>query len=820
MTPIETVPEGKRMTDLLGDVRSTLRSILRRPAFSAALIVTLALGVGACVAIFAVLDAAVLRPAPYRQAERIASVLALHPSSGPEPTSLSPADFLALRAASRSFSTFGAYVPFGTLDLTGEGDPVRLPRFLVSEGALESLALSPAAGRLFVPADYRTGGARVVVISHRLWQTRFGGELSVVGRTLFLDGEPFQVAGVLPANFRLPGGDPDLVLPLIFSADAATDRESAYLGGLGRLRAGVAPQQAETELSGLARRLSQAHAVPGADSGDLAVRVEPLGERYASSARTGLWAIFGAVGLVLLLAATNVASLHLVRAVSRERELAVRRALGASTGRIARQLVVESLIHAAAAGALALGLAEIALKTLPDPRGVYLPKSLPLALGASGLSFAAAIALGSALLAILPALWRAGRKNGPLGVDRAATAGTDPGRERLQGGLVIAEVALAFVLLASAGLLVRSFRHLLDQDLGFRPEHALTFDLALPESRYPQAPQVRAFYRDLQDRIAALPGVTAVGGAKEIPPDEPWGFAPEIEGEPTKEGASAGWQLVTPGYFEALGATRGSGDTIDKNDRAGGRRVALLDATAARDLLSGKPVIGRRIRFNHEAFDIVGIAPDLRRPGEEATPTVYLAFDQEPVPVGYLRGLSIVVRTSGDPLALAGPVRDAVRTLDRNLPVSRLLTFEQRLAEATPLAKSRFNALLSASFGALALLLAAVGIYGVLSFSVRLRTREIGVRAALGADRRELLGLILRRGLALALAGVALGAVLAVAGSRGISSLQTLWVGVGGNDLAMLAGIGGFLLAVTALACWLPARRASRVDPCEALRQS
>jgi len=793
--------------------------MLHRPAFSAALIGTLALGIGACVAIFAVLDAAVLRPAPYPQAERIASVLALHPSRGPEPTSLSPADFLALRAGNRSFSTLGAYVPFGTLDLTGEGDPVRLPRFLVSEGALESLALSPAAGRLFAPADYRPGEARVVAISHRLWQSRFGGEPSIVGRTISLDGEPYEVAGVLPRTFRLPGGDPDLVLPLIFPADAATDRESAYLGGLGRLRAGVTPELAEAELSGLARRLGPAPAETGTSpTNDLAVRVEPLGEHYASSARTGLWAIFGAVGLVLLLASVNVASLHLVRAVSRERELAVRRALGASTARIARQLVVESLIHAAAAGALALGLAEIALRMLPDPRGVYLPKSLPLALGASGLGFAAAIALGSALLAVLPALWRAGRKNGASVIDRAATVGADPGRERLHGALVIAEVALAFVLLAGGGLLVRNFRHLMDQDLGFRPEHALTFDLSLPESRYPDAPQVRGFYRDLFDRIAAMPGVVAAGGAKEIPPAEPWGFTPEIEGETAKEGASAGWQLVTPGYFEALGAARGSGDTIGKTDRAGGRRVALLDATAAHELLGTKPAIGRRVRFNGEGFDIVGIAPDLHRPGEDATPTVYLAFDQEPVPIGYLRGLSIVVRTSGDPLALAAPIRDAVRTLDRNLPVSRLLTFEQRLAEATPLAKSRFNALLSASFGTLALLLAAVGIYGVLSFSVRLRTREIGVRAALGADRQELLGLVLRRGLALSLLGIVIGAALAVAGSRGIASLQTLWVGVGGSDLGMLLGTGGFLLAVAALACWLPARRASRVDPCEALR--
>ncbi len=808
------------MTDLVGDIVGSLRSMLRRPAFSAALIATLALGIGACVAIFAVLDAAVLRPAPYPDAEWIVSVLALRPSSGPKPTSLSPAEFLALRAASRSFSTLGAYVPFGTLDLTGEGDPVRLPRFLVSEGALESLALSPAAGRLFVAADYRSGGARAVAISHRLWRARFGGDPSIVDRTLALDGEPYEVVGVLPPAFRLPGGDPDLVLPLIFPADAAEDRESAYLGGLGRLRPGVTKEQAERELSGLARQFAQAHPEPEAQTeSELLVRVEPLGDRYAQSARTGLWAIFGAVVLVLLLAATNVSSLHLVRAVSRERELAVRRALGASTWRIARQLGVDSLLHAAAAGSLALLLAEIALRTLPDPRGVYLPKSLPLALGASGLAFAVAIAVGSALLAILPALWRSTRQSGPGLIHRAGTAGTDPGRERLLGALVIAEVALAFVLLVGAGLLVRSFRHLLDQDLGFRPEHALTFDLALPESRYPDAPRVRAFYSDLLTRLGALPGVVAVGGAKEIPPAEPWGFAPEIEGESVREGASAGWQLVTPGYFEALGAARGAGETIGGSHRAGGRRVALLDANAARDLLGEESAIGRRVRFDGEAFDIIGIAPDLRRPGEPAIPTVYLAFDQEPVPVGYLRGLSIVVRTTEDSLTLTGPIRDAVRSVDRDLPVSRLLTFEQRLAEATPLAKSRFNALLSASFGALALLLAAVGIYGVLSFSVRLRIREIGVRAALGADRRELLALVLRRGLALVLLGIALGAALGVAGSRGIASLQTLWVGVGGSDLAMFAGIGCFLLGVTALACWLPARRASRVDPCEALRQ-
>ncbi len=806
------------MSDLPGEVRGSFRSIVRRPAFSAALIATLALGIGACVTIFAVLDAAVLRPAPYPEADRIVSVLALHPSRGDAPGSLTPADFIALRAASRSFSAFGAYVPFGTLDLTGDGDPVRLPRFLVSQGTLESLALRPAAGQLFSPADYRPGGPRRVAISDRLWRTRFGGEKSIVGKALTLDGEPFEVAGVLPRSFRLPGGDPDLVLPLVFSAGSATDRQSAYLGGLGRLRPGVTLQAAEAELSGLARRLEPKTEAP-ADS-DLTVRVEPLAERYASSARTGLWAIFGAVVLVLLLAAANVASLHLIRAVSRERELAVRRALGASTWRIVRPLAVEALIHAAAAGALALLLAEIALRILPDPRGVYLPKSLPLSVGAAGLSFTLAISLLSALLAVLPAFWRTGRKAASaISIDRPAAAAADPGRQRLHGALVVAEVALAFVLLAGAGLLVRSFRHLLDQDLGFRPDHALTFDLALPESRYREAAEVRAFYRGLLDRIAAMPGVLAVGGAKEIPPEEPWGFAPEIEGEPTKDGASAGWQLVTPGYFAALGTSGGSGETIGPENRVGGRRVALLDVAAARELLGGRSGIGRRIRFNGEWFDLVGVAPDLRRPGADASPTVYLAFDQEPVPVDYLRGLSIVVRTSGDPVALAEPIRAAVRALDRDLPVSRLLPFEQRLAAASPLARSRFNALLSAGFGGLALLLVAVGLYGVLSFSVRLRSREIGVRAALGANRRTLLGLVLRRGVILALFGIALGMIVAIAGSRAMSSLQELWVGIEGSDLWIALGTGAFLLATAAIASWLPARRASRIDPCEALRQ-
>jgi predicted permease len=798
------------MSDLVQDLSYTLRLAFRFPVFTTTVVLTLGLGIGAATSVFTVIDAVLLHPVPYPDPDRIMTVLAVQRERGPDRRSLTPADFLSLRARNRTFSQLGAYVPFGSLDLTRAGEPVRLQRHLVSEGLLATLRIRAVAGRLFQAGEYRQAGQRVVVLSHRLWRSRFGGDAEVVGRRLLLDGESYEVIGVLPPDFRIPGGDPDLLVPLVFRPDDATNRTSGYLGAVGRLRPGVSPAQAQADLEIIAKGLEEQF--PASNRG-LSVSLLSLPESYGMQARTALWVIFGAVSLLLLITCVNVSNLQLVRALAREQELGLRVALGATAPRLLRQLLTEVLLVSLLGGALGLMLAELALRLLPDPRGIYLPASLGVEVGARALQFTLLVTLVSALVSgLVPALRTSFGRSAGFGV-RAGTA--TPRNERLQSGLVVLEVALAFILLVGSGLLVRSFLHLFDQDPGFKPDHVLTLDVSLPAGSYREPQQMKIFYRSLIERVAALSGVVAVGAAKEIPPDEPWSYQPRIEGETLPEGVSAGWQLVTPGYLEALRTRTIAGENFTARDRIGSRRVALLNETAVRKILGGRTALGKRVGFNGDFYDVVGVIEDQRVPGQDAEPVVYLAYDQSTVPSNRMNALSIVIRTGRDPASLAGPVKSVLGSLDHNLPVARLETMETRLAAAAPLARSRFNALLMSVFSGIALVLAAVGIYGVLSYSVRQRTREIGVRMALGARRAEVLNLVLRRGLGLALAGVVCGALCALLLTR---VLESLLVGISHADPLTFILISAALVLVASLACYLPARRASRLDPFAALR--
>ncbi|HYL06080.1 MAG TPA: ABC transporter permease [Thermoanaerobaculia bacterium] len=794
----------------LQDLSHSLRLAFKSPMLSLVVVLTLALGIGATTVVFTVVDAALLRPVPYPDPERIVVVLGAHPKQGPERISLAPADFLALRGYNRSLGQLGAFVPFGSLDLTGQGEPVRLQRHLVSEGTLEALGVHAVAGRLFQADDYRPG-QHSVVLSHRLWRSRFAGDPGVVGRQLLLGGEPARVVGVLPPDFRIPGGDPDLVLPLAFRPADATDRSAAYLGGIGRLRRGVSLAQARADLGGLARGLAQRFP---ATNRDLDVSLVPLPESLGLQARTALWAIFAAVGLLLLMTCVNVSNLHLTRWLAREHELGIRAALGATTSRLVRQLLAENLPPAIAGGAVGLLLADVALRVLPDPRGIYLPASLGVGLGGRAFEFAVLVTLASVVISGLLPAWRASRLGRSMSGGRAAPPG--PRHERLQQGLVALEVALAFVLLIGAGLLLRSFLNIVDQGLGFDPGQVLTLDVSLPAARYGEPRQSRELYRELARQLAALPGVEAVGAAKEIPPGEPWSFHPRIEDEEVPRDVSVGWQLIIPGYFEALRTPLVTGRPLGDRDRAGTRLVALLNQSAVRTVLGGGVAVGKRLRFDGESFEIVGVVKDQRNPGGDTAPVVYFAYDQARVPADMMRSLSFVVRTRAKPLVLAGLVKSALWSLDRNLPISRLASMDQRLSAAAPLARSRFNAVLMAVFAGLALILAAIGIYGVISYAVRQRTREIGVRMALGARRADLVGMVLRRGLATALLGVACGALGSAVLARLVASLL---FGIGGADPLTFLVVAAGLVAVAVLACYVPARRASRLEPAVALRE-
>lgn len=799
------------MRDLIRDLRQAFHALWSHPGPAAAAILTLALGIGATTAIFSVVDAVLLRPLPFPQPERLADVLGVRPQRGEGRVAITPADFLAWREQSSSFEHLGAYVPFGTLDWTGGEEPLRLSRHLVSEGLLAALGVRPAAGRLFAAEEYRPGRDRVVLLSHRLWRERFGADPAVAGRSMTLGGEVYQVAGVLPEGFRIRGGSPDLLAPLAFGPEAAADRESAYLGATGRLKPGITPEKAGRELDAIRARAEAE--LPEGDRG-LRSSVVPLGEAFAGPVRPALLVLFGAVLFVLLIACANVASLQLVRAAAREPEIVLRAALGADRRRLVRQLLAESAALAVPGGIAGVALAAVALKLLPDARGVYLPRDLEVGIDLRVLGFSLGLALVAGLVSGLVPAFRASRTD----LRAALRAGTrdDGGRSRWLDVFAVAEIALALLLLVGAGLMLRSFVHLLGEDPGFVAENVLTLEIELPEARYPEPERIAAFYSQLLERIGHLPGVEAAGAVRQLPPDSAWSFQPVLEGqEEPSEDASAAWELATSGAFAALGTPILRGRAFDERDRPGTPLVAVIDEAAAHRFFPGIDPVGRRVRFNGEWHEVVGVAKEQRRPGADAQPVFWFASAQLPVPAGYLHSMGIAVRTGKDPLALAAAVRRELWALDGNLPAGELQTLERRLAGSVFYARSHFNAVLLLLFGGLGLVLAMIGIYGVLSYRVGRRTREIGIRMALGALRSDVVRLVLRHGLALTATGLALGLGGAVALARVLASLL---YGIGALDPLTLGAVVLILTAVATLASWIPAHRASRLDPVAAMR--
>jgi predicted permease len=801
------------MRDVIRDLRQTFRSLRSHPGPAVAAILTLALGIGATTAIFSVVDAVLLRPLPFPEAERLVDVLAVRPQRGEDRIAMTPADFLAWRGQSVSFEHLGAYVPFGTLDWTGGEEPLRLSRHLVSEGLLEALGMRPAAGRLFASEEYGAGRDRVILLSHRLWRERFGGEPSVAGRSLTLGGEVYQVAGVLPADFRMRGGSPDLLVPLVFGPEAAADRESSYLGAIGRLKPGITPERAGRELDAIRARLEADLAEP---ERGVRASIVPLRGAFAGPVRTALLVLFGAVLFVLLIACANVASLELVRAAAREPEIVLRAALGADRRRLVRQLLAESAVLSIPGGIAGVALAFLALKLLPDARGVYLPRDLEIGIDLRVLGFALGLSLLAGLIPGLVPAFRAARAD--LRAALRAGSRDDGGRSRWLDGFAVAEIALALILLVGAGLMARSFVQLLGEDPGFVTENVLTLEIELPEARYAEPERIAAFSSQLLERIAHLPGVVAAGAVRQLPPESAWSFQPVFEGqeEPATD-ASAAWDLATPGAFAALGTPLLRGRVFAERDRPGTPLVAVIDEAAARRFFPGVDPLGRRVRFNGAWHEVVGVVQEQRRPGAAAgtEPVFWFASAQLPVPADYLRAMGIAVRTEKDPLALAAAVRRELWALDGNLPAGEIQTLEGRLAESVFYARSHFNTVLLLLFGGLGLVLAMIGIYGVLSYRVDRRTREIGIRMALGALRSDVVRLVLGHGLVLTGLGLVLGLCGAVALARVLASLL---YGIGALDPLTLGAVVLTLTAVATLASWLPAHRASRLDPLVAIR--
>ncbi|MDQ3908762.1 MAG: ABC transporter permease [Acidobacteriota bacterium] len=781
------------------DARYAARVLRKNPGFAAVAVVTLALGIGANTAIFSVVNAVLLRPLPYDHPEQLVRIGGACKQDAI--CTFSPPDFFDWRARNTSFEAVAAYD--GTSpSLTGAGEPERLNGARVSPDFFRVLRVSPALGRAFLPQEERRGEHRVAILSHSLWQRRFNSDQAIVGRKIELGGEPFEVVGVMPEGFEPPqfGGldeaPPDIWTP--FAPDLSQwGRDGRSVDpAVARLKPGVTLAQARAEMEGIAARLQQEYPKTNKNAG---VRLASLQDQLVAGVRPALLVFLAAVGLVLLIACANVANMLLARAALRQKEIALRSALGATRLRLARQLLTESLLLAALGGVVL-------------PRGGHVGLDLRVALFTAGVTL-----LTGVLFGLAPALQSSrGELTEKLkeGGRGAAGGATRHGSRRL---LVAAEIALSLVLLIGAGLLARSFVRLQRVDPGFDPENVLTMNVFLPGVRYPQDEQQVAFFEQVLERVRALPGVEHAGATSNLPVSGNFDQVPlYVEGQPVVNAGDAPQTeryMVSSDYFRALGVPLLEGRDFTNQDTQEGQRVTVIGETVAQTFFGGVDPVGRRIKIGDPTnpwLTIVGVAAPVHHYGLDTAPNfqIYVPHQQSAT-----QAMTLVVRTAGDPDSATNAVRAQVWAVDPKQPVYDVRSMGQLLAAS--LAARRFNMILVAVFSAVALLLAAVGIYGVVAYAVAQRTHEIGVRMALGAQPRDVLLLVVTQGMTPALAGVGVGLACAFAITRAISGLL---YGVSATDLTTFVSVSALLTAVALLACYLPARRATKVDPLIALR--
>jgi predicted permease len=796
------------------DFRHAIRLLRMRPGFAAVAILTLALGIGATTAIFSVVDAVLLRPLPFPDAGRLMQVRITGRDGALFP--LPDTDFIAWRAENR---TADAVAVFGgsAATLTGDGAPDRVAAADVTDRFFDVLGVRASLGRALQEGDDRPGAPKTAVISHALWTGRFHGDASIVGRAVALDGESHTIVGVMPASFRYPDADTDVWRVLTMAPPKR--RGPFYTWGLARLQSGAAVDDLRANLSAISVGLKRDY--PGAD--DWLLTAVPLQEAIVGDLRTILYALLGAVGFLLLIATANVANLLLARAAARDREIAIRGALGAGRGRIAGQLITESLVLAILAGAAGLVIASLGTRALLAiaPEGIPRLDEVGMSTPVFAFTFAIAAVCG-VLFGIAPVLrgWST-----PLAetLKDGGRGGAGVSHRRAQRLLVVGETALALMLSIGAGLMIRSLAALHGVRPGFEPSHLLTFHLSLPRAQYDSSTKVRDFYESLIQRLEALPGVRAAGLTVSLPPHlllMTDNFMPEGMTLPPGRSAPLGPLLfVSERYFSALGAPLLRGRSFTERDESGAPEVVIINEALATRYFSAEDPVGKRLKnggperpigpANHW-LTIVGVVGDVNYSGLDSPPepTVYFPFRQATTTSQY-----IVVRTAGDPRGTAASARAIVASLDAGLPITRMSTMDDVMAASV--ASPRFRTTLVTIFAAIGLLLAAIGIYGVMSYAVTERTHEIGVRAALGADRRDVLRLVLSEAAALAAAGVAAGLAGALATTR---LIRALLFRVEPTDFATFAAISTVLVAAALLASYIPARRATRVDPIVALR--
>jgi putative ABC transport system permease protein len=804
------------MTTFLSDLRYAVRSLLRSPGFAIAAIATLALGIGANTAVYSLVRGVLFRALPFAAPERLVALNETYPARGYTAMVASPPNYIDWKARSRSFSSMAAYTT-GDIALSEAGEPERLRATLVTADFFETLGVAPIAGRTFAPDEFVSGRDRVAVLSHGVWQRRFGGDPAVVGRTILLDGDAYRVAGVMPATFRFPEDGPDAWVPLVFSDNVSTQRGAHYLSVVGRLKSGVTLAQAKADLQAIGADLARKYRDTNEGHGATAT---PLRDSLVKAVRPALLTLLGAVAFVTLIACANVANLLLIRAAHRGPELAIRTALGAGRGRITRQLLTETLVLAVCGALLATALAEAAVDAIVRLSPGTIPRLSEVAVDGGVLAFTALWTIVTVLLCgVAPIAGVFARA--PMAALKVAGADSaaQPGPARLRRSLVVAEVGVALLLLVGAGLLVRSLARLSAVDPGFSAARVLRFDLSLPGSRYPDDASVAAFTETLLARMRALPGVQSAGATFGLPlTDFRFNSTFRVAGhevDPAYE-PSAQVRVASRDYFRTVGLPLVAGRLFTPADTRGAPVAILASRSAAAKFFPAGDAIGQRLRFGARPGnvrlegEIVGIVGDVHDQGldQGLVPEFYGSLEQAPV-----GAFSVVLKSSQEPGSLASAVRREVKALDAELPVTQLEPMEAVVARS--IAGPRFLMSLLLAFAAIALLLAAVGIYGVTAYAVSQRTRELGIRMALGADARNVRALVLRDGLRLALTGLGLGLCAALALTR---LLRGLLFEVPPTDLATHAGVAVVLLAAALAACWIPARRASRLDPLKALR--
>jgi predicted permease len=805
------------MNGLLQDFRYALRQLRKKPGFTAVAVLTLALGIGATTAIYSVVDSLLFRPLPYNNSSRIVRVWNTFPPRGMMEIPASEPEFLEY-SQSQSFAHFAGFST-GAVTLTGSGDPVRVAAAWGTSDFFRVMGTKPLLGRVFTPDEFQTGRGQVAVLNFGLWQSRFGSDPEIIGKTILLNGQRCTVVGVMPRNFNFPSEDVNVWQPLPI-APASANVGNHYLNLVGDLKPQVTRQQATSEMAMLLARLEAKYPTYYSGAVGLGVNLVPLREQMVGNSRRIVMVLMAGVGFMLLIACTNVASLLLARGEDRWRELATRAALGATRTRILNQVLIENLLLFLMGGAAGLGVAFAALKSISAGDYLEVAQVGGVRLDLRVLAFTATASLATGLFfGLFPAL-KASRAN----VSDALKTG---GREmigsrqqtRARGLLVMVEIAFSLVLLAGAGLMIRSLAKLLDVNLGFNPENVVTMRLSLPEARYPLE-QAKILFRELQGRVRSLPGVKAVAIVNQLPMSGVTANASfDVEGRPASSDVNvADTQLISPDYFRVMGISLMRGRSFTDNDANLPPVFVIVNQTLARKLWPGADPIGKRIRLRTDApwLSVVGEVADIKNQGSNVStkPEMYFLHTDQPFGIwADLRSMTLVVRTAVEPQQIVSAVRGQLKDLDPELPVFKIATLEQVVSSSV--SQTRFPTVALSIFAGIALFLSAIGVYGVLAYTVAQSRHDIGVRLALGAGRGQILRFFLRQGVRWAAIGGAAGISAALILVRFIRSML---FEVSAYDPAIFLAVAIVLSLVVLMAGTVPALRATKVDPMVALR--